>query len=170
MRPPAARSAVGRRWALGAAASAVVVALAFAAARAEDAGAPPPAPPKPLSPTVRILFQTVPAEKAEVRTGRKVLGLIKGRGKPLILERPRDSGPLDVTVRAEGYLPVHTRAYTFTDSKVFVKITKEEDKHTLFGYRAELPPEPDGGVPAVAGTASAPGATGPRGDAGVPPP
>ena len=57
--------------------------------------------------------------------------------------------PLDnVTVRAAGYLPVNTRAYTFSDTKVIVKVTPVALKHTLFGYREEVPVPlpPDAGV------------------------
>jgi hypothetical protein len=125
---------------------------------APDAGTAPP-----VRDTVKIVFQTVPPQdKVKVRIGKKVLGLIRGPRKPLIVERPRDSGPLDVTVQAEGFLPVHTRAYTFNDNKVFVKLTPVEEKHTLFGYREELPPEPDAGA-----TAGGPMPAPP--DGGVPP-
>jgi hypothetical protein len=64
---------------------------------------------------------------------------------PLIVQRPRDSGPLDVVVRADGCVPVQTRAYTFEDSKVAVKVTPNDQKNTLLGYREEIPA--DGGVP-----------------------
>jgi hypothetical protein len=69
-----------------------------------------------------------------------------------VLERPRDSGPLDLTIHASGFLPVHTRAYTFTDSRVAVKLTPPSEKNTLFGYREEPPPPPNpdaGALPAL---------------------
>jgi hypothetical protein len=127
-----------------AAIAAAVVLLVFALATGGAApGAPGPdagAPPPPISPTVKVVFQTVPQEKAVVMWGRRLLGVINRIPKrSLIIERPRDSGPLDVVVRSKGYLPVRTRAYTFTDSKVFVKLTPIEEKRTLFGYREELP-------------------------------
>ena len=65
--------------------------------------------------------------------GKKKLGLI-GPHAPLIVQRPRDSGPLDVVVRADGCVPVQTRAYTFEDSKVAVKLTPNDQKNTLLGY------------------------------------
>jgi len=102
------------------------------------------APAKPD--TVRILIQTVPPRKASVRWGGKSLGTIPAP-RPLVVERPRDSGPLDLVIRAAGYLPVHTRAYTFNDSRVAVKLTSPAEKNKLFGYRQELPPNPDGGAP-----------------------
>ena len=114
------------------------------------AGAAAPAP----SANVRIVFTVLPStKKATVQWGKKRLGIIE-KGKPLIVQRPRDSGPLDVVVRADGCLPVQTRAYTFADSKVAVKVTPLDQKNTLHGYREELPPDggvlpssPDGGAP-----------------------
>jgi|GEM_PF-3837802 len=101
--------------------------------------------------TVRIIIQTVPPRRARVKWGRKSLGVIP-TPSPLVVVRPRDSGPLDLVIRAAGFLPVHTRAYTFTDSRVAVKLTSLSDKSKLFGYREEPAPSPDGGVPAEPAT------------------
>jgi hypothetical protein len=99
------------------------------------------------SPTVRIVFRTVPArQRSFVSWGSKRLGFID-RGKPLVIVRPRDSGPLDVVVRSEGFIPVHTRANTFDDSVIDVKLTPLEKKETIYGYKQPLPPPPDAGVP-----------------------
>jgi hypothetical protein len=88
--------------------------------------------------SVTITFQTVPPVTAQVWWGRKRLGVIKAR-RTLVIERPRDSGPLDVTVQAIGFLPVHTRAYTFNNYRLSVKLTPEAEKQTLFGYRTPVP-------------------------------
>jgi hypothetical protein len=93
---------------------------------------------------IRIQIATVPPEKAIVFWGKKPIGRITHLKRPLIMERKRDSGPVDLIVRADGYLPVHTRVYTFSDSKLAVKLTLVAEKSTLLGYRAELPS--DGGV------------------------
>lgn len=99
-------------------------------------------PPAPVKQTVRIVVQTVPpVERATIRWGKKRLGEIQKK-RPFVFDRPRDSGPLDLTIRAEGFLPVNTRAYTFSDTKLFVRLTRVTDKHTLFGYRQDVP---DGG-------------------------
>jgi hypothetical protein len=110
-------------------------------AAAADGGAPGAAEAAaPLSKKVRITFTVLPPkEKAMVFWGRRRLGPIAPH-QPLIVERPRDSGPLDVIVRAQGFLPVQTRAYTFADSKVAVKLTPPDQKKTLLGYR-EAPPD-----------------------------
>jgi hypothetical protein len=116
------------------------------AAQPPDGGAGAPGV-KPLKEKVKITFQTVPPVKAEVRWGKKKLGIINGPKKPFILERPRDSGPLDVTIRSEGFLTVHTRAYTFSDARMNVKLTPATDKHMLFGFKQPLDAGPEGGVP-----------------------
>jgi hypothetical protein len=108
-------------------------------ANAVDAGAP-------LSPNVKLTFRTFPPRRATVTWGSKRLGIIV-RNRPLVVERARDSGPLDVVVRSPGYLPVHARAYTFNDAFVDVKITPLEKKDTIYGYQQPLG---DAGVPEMA--------------------
>ncbi|HTV25935.1 MAG TPA: hypothetical protein VMG12_44865 [Polyangiaceae bacterium] len=109
-----------------------------ATAATADAGAP-------LSPNVKLTFRTFPPRRASIMWGNKRLGFTD-RGKPLVVERVRDSGPLDVTVRAQGYLTVHARAYTFNDAVVDVKITPLEKKDTIYGYQQPLA---DAGVPEI---------------------
>ena len=122
----------------------------------QDAPAPAPAPAavvpvvpeepapvtKPAPTTAQIVFTTIPAVEANVSWGKKKLGVIMPR-QPLVIERPRDTGPLDVIVKAEGFFTVHTRAHTFSDSKLTVKLTPLEEASTLLGYRVPL----DAGVP-----------------------
>src|SRR5262245_32847320 len=59
----------------------------------------PSAPPAPMPTTVEIQFTTYPAVRATVTWGKTVLGRI-APGEPLVVTRPRDSGPLDVVVSA----------------------------------------------------------------------
>src|SRR6185312_12602759 len=113
--------------------------------------APPPVNALPPA-NVKIVFTINPSnKKAMVFWGKKRLGIIAPHA-PLVVQRPRDSGPLDVVVKSDGYLTVQTRAYTFADSKVAVKLTQVDQKNTLLGYREELPPDggapsnPDGGI------------------------
>lgn len=105
-----------------------------------------PAPPKPAQDQqhARITFTTIPPTNAKVVWGRQTLGMITAK-QPLTVVRPRDTGPLDVMIQAPGYLPVQTRAHTFEDTQVIVKLTTPENMPTLWGYRAPLPP-PDAGV------------------------
>lgn len=135
-------------------APALVLLVAVGVALGIASAADPPPVTAPLKSTVRIVVQTNPPQpKVDVRMGKKLLGQIKGPKKPLIIERARDSGPMDLTIRAPGYLPVHTRAYTFNDNKLWVKLTPVEERKTLFGYREELPP--DGGAPVAGGSPDA---------------
>jgi hypothetical protein len=119
-----------------------------------DAGVPQ------SSTTATITFMTVPYVTSVVTWGKKSLGKILP-GKPLVVVRPRDSGPLDVMVRAPGYLPVQTRAHTFSDTRVTVKLTRPDKKNELLGYRIPLEAGlPDGavegGVPYDAGAPGMP--------------
>lgn len=99
---------------------------------------PPPEPPKT---TATITFTTIPSTNATVSWGKTRLGVITPTN-PLVITRPRDSGPLDVVVKAMGYLSVQTRAHTFADSRVVVKLTKPDQTQNLIGYKAPI----DGGV------------------------
>ncbi len=109
---------------------------------------------------VKIQIQTIPTMKppfkAEVSWGHKKLGFIEGARKPLILERPRDSGPMDITIRAVGFIPVHTRTHTFSDNKMNVKLTPLAQKNTLFGFRQDAPDAGSTGVGPDAGAAPVP--------------
>jgi hypothetical protein len=153
-----------QRFLLGGAAAAV--AFALAAHAAPPAQQPVPIPPAaqgapaqvpavagmpPAPATVKITIVTVPqAKKVFVNWGKKRLGVIAPR-QPLIVQRPRDSGPLDLIVTSEGYIPVQTRAFTFADSKLSVKLTPVDQKNTLLGYREEVPAAaPDAGAPPAA--------------------
>lgn len=124
--------------------------VGYLAAEPADGGAGEFEAPEPLSPTVRILVKSSPP-KARVRWGKKVLGMT-----PVRFERPRDSGPIDLVVTRPGYLPVHTRAYTFRNDALSVKLTPLEEKLSIYGARKELPEEPDGGAPTDGGVAPSP--------------
>ena len=103
------------------------------------AAAVPPAPPKPPQDPKRakITFSTIPPTNAKVVWGKQTLGTITSK-QPLTVIRPRDTGPMDVMVYAPGFLPVQTRAHTFEDAQIIVKLTTPENMPTLWGYRAPL--------------------------------
>ncbi len=121
-----------------------------AVAAAAGAQAQPPAP-KPRPAKVKIVLHTIP-NKAKVSWGKKLLGVT-----PLTIERPRDSGPLDLTVRQDGYFPIHTRLYSYKNDTLWLKMTRLEDRMSLFGAKKELPPPelPDGGAPPAPAAAPA---------------
>jgi hypothetical protein len=122
-------------------------------AAAPGAEAPPRRKPRPK---IKIVVRSNPP-KSLVFWGRKKLG-----ETPLTFERPRDSGPVDLLVRNEGYFPVHVRAYTFRNDTVSVKMTKVENRQSLFGAKKE-PTE-------AAASASPATSAGEGGEPSLPPP
>jgi hypothetical protein len=139
------------------------------------AAPPPPGAAAAPSPNVKITIITVPSQKGvQVLWGKKRLGVVAPH-QPLILQRPRDSGPLDLLIKCDGFVTVQTRAYTFADTKLAVKLTPVDQKNTLLGYREEVPVTPDAGAPgAPPPSAPPPGAlppgstlASPRPDAGA---
>jgi hypothetical protein len=96
---------------------------------------------KPPPPKVKIVVSSQPG-KAEIFWGKKSLGKT-----PLTIERPRDSGPMDLVLRREGFFPVHVRAYSFRSDKVGGVLTKLGDRMTLFGAKKELAPDAAPTVP-----------------------
>lgn len=111
----------------------------------------PAVPPKPPPVKIRVVVRSTPP-KAIVFWGKKKLG-----ETPVTLERPRDSGPVDLVVRLEGHFPVHTRAYSFRNDTVYVKLTKLEDRMSILGAKEPPPPPPappEGAAAAPAGAAT----------------
>lgn len=75
----------------------------------------------PIEP-VKLVLQIAPVN-AEVFWGGKRIGVSKV-GEPLVLSRPRGSGPLEIIIRAPGFLPYHTRLYTDRDDKLNVSLRR----------------------------------------------
>lgn len=105
--------------------------------------APTPAAPEPdgivaevveenlQAPNVRLRLEVVPkSARAQVFWGRKNLGQA-----PLDLQWPRRSGPLEIVVRAEGYLDFHTRLFTDRDDRWVVRMVTPAERSSLLGYR-----------------------------------
>ena len=81
--------------------------------------------------------------QAHVVWGRKDFGVA-----PLEIERPRNSGPLDLIVVAPGYLPLHARALTDRDDVLSLRLYSAAEAPQLLGYRADAVPAPQSGSPA----------------------
>lgn len=99
----------------------------------------PPAPtraPEDAAPvdlvTIHVLVD--PPQRAHVIWGVKDFGL-----GPVDIRRPRGSGPLDLLVRAPGYLTLHTRAFTDRDNTLSVHLVPEAEAPRFAGYRAPAP-------------------------------
>ncbi|HEY0707670.1 MAG TPA: hypothetical protein VGG33_12785 [Polyangia bacterium] len=71
---------------------------------------------------VKLVLQISPVN-ADVYWGGKRIGTSKV-GEPLVLTRPRNSGPLELIIRAPGFLPHHTRLYTDRDDKLNVGLRR----------------------------------------------
>lgn len=93
----------------------------------------------PTSAKVTIKLVAWPVD-ATVFWGSKPLGTASR--KPLEIERPRASGPVDLVARAPGYLPFHTRVFTDRDEKLTIRLVRTEDAPSLLGYKrtAGAPP------------------------------
>jgi hypothetical protein len=91
----------------------------------------------PRSETVTIKVIVDSRRKAHVFWGRKDLG-----EAPLEVQRPRNSGPLDLTVVAAGFLPLHTRAFTDRDDKLILRLFSAEEAPQMLGYTppSSVPP------------------------------
>jgi hypothetical protein len=85
-------------------------------------------------PEVTIKLVADASKQAHVFWGRKDLGVA-----PLELHRPRASGPLDLTVMAAGFLPLHTRAYTEHDETLSLRLYDADGARGLLGYPVKIP-------------------------------
>lgn len=89
----------------------------------------------PASGTVKFTLTVAPPVTAGVFWGAKKIGLTGAN--PLIWERPRGSGPVDITILAKGFLPAHTRLFSDRDDKINVRLFRT----------ADLPPHESDGPP-----------------------
>jgi hypothetical protein len=94
----------------------------------------------PRSETVKLKVIVDARRQAHVIWGRKDFGVA-----PLEIERPRNSGPLDLIVVAPGYLPLHARALTDRDDVLSLRLYSAAEAPQLLGYRPEPTPAPESG-------------------------
>jgi hypothetical protein len=94
----------------------------------------------PRSDTVKIKVIVDARRQAHVVWGRKDFGVA-----PLEIQRPRNSGPLDLVVVAPGYLPLHARALTDRDDVLSLRIYSAAEAPQLLGYRPEAAATPESG-------------------------
>jgi len=99
--------------------------------------------------TVTITLSVDPPKRARVLWGAKDLGLA-----PLEIRRPRGSGPLDLELRAPGFLTWHTRAFTDRNERIAIRMLPEAEAPRVLGYRPP-PDAPTGAKPDVGSGAKA---------------
>ena len=83
--------------------------------------------------TVELTLKTDPRVRASVYHGKELLG-----STPLRLVWPKDTGSLDIKLKAKGYLTVNSRLYTHRNDRVTVKMFKTDQAHLLFGYKKKV--------------------------------
>jgi hypothetical protein len=84
-------------------------------------------------PTVQLTLKTKPRVRAVVYHGKEELG-----STPLQLTWTKDTGPIDIKLRAAGYLTVNSRLYTHRNDHVTVQMFKTDEAHLLFGYKKKV--------------------------------
>ena len=92
----------------------------------------------PLSETVTLTLSISPPVKATVMWGSKQLARVAPDNPTVELQRPRNTGPLDLDIRAEGFLPHHTRLHSDRNDKVSVRLVRPADAPGLLGYRSSV--------------------------------
>ena len=97
----------------------------------------------PYSESVTLKLSVSPPVKALVTWGAKAVARVAPGNMDADIQRPRGSGPLDLEIKADGYLPYHTRLYADRSDKVSVRLCRNEDAPGLFGYKRSV--EKDGG-------------------------
>jgi hypothetical protein len=96
----------------------------------------------PRSESVKVKLVVTPAARGTVHWGRKKLADLQPGQMSLEAQRPRDSGPLDLVIRADGFLPHHVRVFTDRDDKLSVHLVRPDQASGLLGYRRPATPAP----------------------------
>lgn len=89
----------------------------------------------PYSETVTLKVSVTPPVKAQVMWGAKSLAKLSPGNMEAAIVRPRGSGPVDLEIKAEGYLPYHTRLYSDRNERVGARLYRAEEAPGLFGYK-----------------------------------
>jgi len=97
----------------------------------------------PYSESVTLKLSISPPVKAIVTWGAKTVARVAPGTMDADIQRPRGSGPLDLEIKADGYLPYHTRLYADRSDKVSVRLCRNEDASALLGYKRSI--EKNGG-------------------------
>jgi len=92
----------------------------------------------PLSETVTLTLSISPPAKAVVMWGSKQVARIAPNNLTVELQRPRNTGPLDLEIRADGFLPHHTRLYSDRNDRVSVHLVRPADASGLLGFRSSV--------------------------------
>jgi hypothetical protein len=89
----------------------------------------------PYSETVTLKLNVTPQAKALVTWGAKQIARLSPGNMDTEISRPRGSGPVDLEIKAEGFMPYHTRLYAGRNDKVYVRLYRVEEAPGLLGYK-----------------------------------
>ena len=89
----------------------------------------------PYSETVTLKLSVTPQVKATVTWGAKQVAHLAPGSMDTEISRPRGSGPVDLEIKAEGFMPYHTRLYADRSDKVSVRLYRVEEAPSLLGYK-----------------------------------
>jgi hypothetical protein len=92
----------------------------------------------PYSESVTLKLGVSPQVRALVIWGAKQMARMEPGKMDAEIARLRGSGPLDLEIRAEGYMPYHTRLYADRNDKLGVRLYRPEEAPSLFGYRRSV--------------------------------
>ncbi|HEX7507849.1 MAG TPA: hypothetical protein VF550_13820 [Polyangia bacterium] len=89
----------------------------------------------PYSETVNLKLSVTPQVKALVTWGAKQVAHLAPGSMDAEISRPRGSGPVDLEIKAEGFMPYHTRLYADRSDKIGVRLYRLEDASGMLGYK-----------------------------------
>jgi hypothetical protein len=89
----------------------------------------------PYSETVTLKLVVTPPVKALVTWGAKQVARLAPGSMETEIGRPRGSGPVDLEIKAEGFMPYHTRLYADRSDRVSVRLFRVEEAPGIFGYK-----------------------------------
>ena len=89
----------------------------------------------PYSETVNLKLSVTPPVKALVTWGAKQVAHLTPGTMETELSRPRGSGPVDLEIKAEGFMPYHTRLYADRNDRINVRLYRLEEAPGLLGYK-----------------------------------
>jgi hypothetical protein len=92
----------------------------------------------PYSESVTLKLSVTPRVNALVLWGAKQMAHLEVGKMDAEITRPRGSGPLDLEIKAEGYLPYHTRLYADRNDKLGVRLYRPEEAPAIFGYKRSV--------------------------------
>jgi hypothetical protein len=92
----------------------------------------------PYSETVTLKLSVTPQVKALVTWGAKQIAHLAPGSMDTEISRPRGSGPVDLEIKAEGFMTYHTRLYADRSDKVNVRLYRVEEAPGLLGYKRSV--------------------------------